>query len=326
MAGRESGAGQRKPRQRVDGVLLLDKPCGPGSTSVLGRAKYLFNADKAGHTGTLDPLASGLLPLCFGEATKFAQDLLDANKSYRASLRLGVTTASGDAEGEVLERREVTVSRGAIDDALKRFTGAMLQRPPMYSAIKQHGRPLYELARQGVTVEREARPIVIYEIDCVDFQGDTLVIDVTCSKGTYIRVLAEEIGAALGCGASLCALRRTRVAHLSIDRSVSVETLERMSHDERLQMLLPIDALVETLPRVDLDQTLSWRFRQGQRLWLKGQQETVRLRVYGTGSKGEPELLGIGSIDGAAVLHPTRLVALKTPAASDVQGGPEGHI
>ncbi len=310
MSGRPQGEALRRPRQALDGVLLLDKPKGPGSTSVLGRAKYLLNAAKAGHTGTLDPLASGLLPLCFGEATKFAQDLLDASKSYRATLQLGITTTSGDAEGETLERHPVNCSAGEVDAVLESLVGPMMQRPPMHSAIKLNGRPLYQLARQGVVVERAERAIEIESLVRVEFEDATLVIDVTCSKGTYVRVLAETIGAALGCGASLSDLRRTRVADLSVEDAVTSEQLEHLSLEERHGLLLPIDALIATLPRLDLDDATALRFAQGQRIWQEGSQAVARVRVYGKTAAGDGQLLGVGLIDQEAVLRPQRLIAV----------------
>jgi tRNA pseudouridine55 synthase len=310
VSGRPQGEALRRPRQALDGVLLLDKPKGPGSTSVLGRAKFLLNAAKAGHTGTLDPLASGLLPLCFGEATKFAQDLLDASKSYRATMQLGIITSSGDAEGETLDRRPVRCTVAQIDAVLASLVGPMMQRPPMHSAIKQNGRPLYELARQGVVVDRAERAIEIERLVRIEYQSPMLVIDVTCSKGTYVRVLAETIGAALNCGASLTDLRRTRVAELSVEDAVTSEDLEHLSLEQRRALLLPIDALIGTLPRLDLDQATALRFAQGQRIWQEGSQAVARLRVYGKTAEGGSQLLGVGLIDEEAVLRPQRLIAV----------------
>src|SRR5574343_735181 len=201
--------------KQVDGVLLLDKPLGMTSNDALQKARRLFSAAKGGHTGTLDPLATGLLPLCFGEATKFSADLLDADKTYEAVLKLGVTTDSGDAEGSVVATAEVNVDATQIADVLRQFTGDIQQIPPMHSALKRDGRPLYELARQGIEVEREARAVTIHRIDLLAFAGDRLQIRVACSKGTYIRVLAADIGQALGCGAHLAGLRRSGVGGLA---------------------------------------------------------------------------------------------------------------
>ena len=190
----------KKTWKQVDGVLLLDKPIGLTSNDALQKARRLFSAAKGGHTGTLDPMATGLLPLCFGEATKFSADLLNADKTYEALVKFGVTTDSGDAEGVVIATATVNVEKDDIFCVLLQFTGAIMQTPPMHSALKRDGRPLYELARQGIVVEREARAVTIHAIDFLDFSGDTLSIRVSCSKGTYIRVLASDIGNALGCG------------------------------------------------------------------------------------------------------------------------------
>jgi tRNA pseudouridine55 synthase len=212
----------RQPRRALHGVLLLDKPLGWTSNDALQKAKGLLRAEKGGHTGTLDPLATGLLPLCFGAATKFSQASLDADKAYRATLKLGVRTSTGDREGEVLETRPVQVDRTAVEAACARFVGSIDQLPPMHSALKHEGRALYDYARAGIEVERAARRIVIHRIDIVAWQDDLLLIDVTCSKGTYIRTLAEDIGAALGCGAHLEALRRTGSGALSIADAVTI--------------------------------------------------------------------------------------------------------
>ena len=212
----------------VHGVLLIDKPSGITSTAALARARRVFRAEKGGHTGTLDPLASGLLPLCFGEATKFASDLLDADKSYRATLRLGVATDSGDSDGHVVDTRPVHVDREAIDRVVARFRGPIAQVPPMHSALKKDGQPLYKLARQGITVDRAARNVVIRRLDVMAFDGASLTIEVDCSKGTYIRTLAVEIGELLGCGAHLTALRRTGVADLVVADAVPLAVLETM--------------------------------------------------------------------------------------------------
>ncbi|KAB2921992.1 MAG: tRNA pseudouridine(55) synthase TruB, partial [Dechloromonas sp.] len=200
--------------QRVDGVLLLDKPLGLTSNDALQKARRLFSAAKGGHTGTLDPAATGLLPLCFGEATKFSADLLDADKTYEAVVQLGVTTDSGDAEGQVVATAPVTVGEAEVRQALPRFTGAIEQIPPMHSALKRNGRPLYELARKGIEVERAPRAVTIHGLELLDFAGDRLTLRVRCSKGTYIRVLAADLGQALGCGAHLVGLRRTAVGDL----------------------------------------------------------------------------------------------------------------
>ena len=235
-------------KRRVDGILLLDKPAGPSSNQALQHVKRLFCAMKAGHAGTLDPLATGLLPLLFGEATKFASYLSDAHKAYEATILLGVTTSTGDLAGEILERRIVDAAPGVIASVVARFVGAIPQVPPMHSAIKQAGTPLYELARRGQVVSRVARTILIEELSLGRIAGDELDICVRCSKGTYIRVLAEDIGTALGCGATLKRLRRVSVGGFDISRAVSLEALEAADEVDRLRLLLPVDAGLEHLP------------------------------------------------------------------------------
>lgn len=265
-------------RRALDGVLLLDKPLGLSSNDALTRAKRMLRAQKAGHTGTLDPLATGLLPLCFGEATKFSQDLLEADKCYEARLQLGHTTLTGDAEGAILSSRPVTATRGDVDAVLASFVGVIEQVPPMYSALKRDGKPLYEYARAGVVLERPARQVSIHHIVLLscDLEGAaTIDVSVSCSKGTYIRTLAEDIGEALGCGAHLAALRRTAVGHLRVDEAVTLETLARSCEevaDEPLAMnvelLRPVDSLLTSLPALELDTDQARRFLQGQRLRL----------------------------------------------------------
>jgi len=306
--------GAQIKRDAVHGVLLVDKPLGLGSTTVLARVKHLLNAQKAGHTGTLDPLATGLLPICFGEATKFAADLLDARKSYRATLSLGVTTTTADAEGEVKETRPVRCDAVAIERVLDGFKGVIGQVPPMFSALKRDGRPLYSYARAGVTLEREVRDITIEELETVSFDGVHLVIDVTCSKGTYVRTLGEDIGEALGCGAHLSGLRRTCVAGLVVEAAVSLDALGALSLVERRALLLPLDALIAELPALALDETLAARFRAGQRIpGFEGQ--AGRLRVY-AGRCESDALLGIAVVDDG-VLRPRRLVAVPQSDAAE---------
>jgi len=231
-------------RRPVHGVLLLDKPLGLSSNDALQKAKRLYRAEKAGHTGTLDPLASGLLPICFGAATKFSQVSLDADKAYRATLKLGQTTTTGDAEGEVTRQRPVQVDRAAIEAACARFSGDIEQVPPMHSALKKNGKALYEYARNGIEVERAPRRVTIHAITTVDWHDDALVIDVSCSKGTYIRTLAEDIGESLGCGAHLSALRRTGSGALRVEQAVTLEQLQAMDEAQRDALLAPADALI----------------------------------------------------------------------------------
>ncbi|AJG19985.1 tRNA pseudouridine(55) synthase TruB [Cupriavidus basilensis] len=305
----------RQPRREVHGVLLLDKPLGLSSNDALVRAKRMLRALKAGHTGTLDPLATGLLPLCFGEATKFSQDLLEADKTYEATVRLGLKTATGDAEGEVIAERPVTCDVEALRAAMLRFAGEIEQVPPMHSALKKDGRPLYEYARAGQTVERAARRVTIHEItllDCGLPQVPTFSMRVTCSKGTYIRTLAEDIGEALGCGAHLTGLRRTAVGDLSLEGAVTLEQIEQRSDEERPGMLAPVDALLQRCVAVTLDEAAMARFLQGQRIAQRDLPAGVALAedelasVYG----GEPRrLLGVARMREGA-LRPERLVKL----------------
>ena len=301
----------KKPRDLVDGVLLLDKPVGLSSNDALIKAKRVVNAKKAGHTGTLDPFATGLLPLCFGEATKFSQDLLEADKTYDAVVHLGITTTTGDTEGEAVEKRPVDVKGDItgerIEAALARFRGPILQVPPMYSALKRDGKALYEYAREGITLERDARPVTIHQLEMLAYDAPMLTIRVTCSKGTYVRVLGEDIGLDLGCGAHLNALRRTGVGNLTLDGMVTLEQLQ--AHDNPLSLLAPVDALLSSFPSVELTPELAARFLNGQRLALNHEAVTLpdaqgRVRVYHDG-----KLLGTAILQEYGVLAPERLIA-----------------
>lgn len=294
---------RRPPRRRVDGVLLLDKPQGLSSNTALQIARRLFNADKAGHTGTLDPMATGLLPLCFGEATKFSQTLLDADKGYDAVLQLGVTTDTGDAEGAVLENCPVAVSRDQVDAAIARYTGTIEQVPPMYSALKRDGKPLYELARQGIEVERLARQITIHEITVNRFEGTLLDISVLCTKGTYIRTLAQDIGAALGCGAHLVGLRRTRSGDLNLAKAVSLEQIEALTMAQRDALLAPPDALLASLPTLELESDNAARLMQGQTVRVRQVLPAGQYRIY-----GGQTFLGLGELAADGCLRPKRLL------------------
>lgn len=294
----------KKTWKQVDGVLLLDKPLGLTSNDALQKARRLFSAAKGGHTGTLDPLATGLLPLCFGEATKFSADLLDADKTYEADVQLGVTTDSGDAEGQIIANAPVDLKNAQILGILPRFIGDIQQIPPMHSALKRDGKPLYELARQGIEVERQPRAVTIYAIDCLEFSGDRLKLRVRCSKGTYIRVLAADIGAALGCGAHLAGLRRTHVADLTLDKSVSLAELQAMDEAERFTWLQPVDALLQSLPRVDLMGEAAQRFSHGNPVDLPDGL-SGKIRVY-----AENRLIGVGEPGSNSRLWPKRLVQL----------------
>ncbi len=269
----------RQQRRALHGVLLLDKPIGFTSNDALQKAKGMLRAEKAGHTGTLDPLATGLLPLCFGAATKFSQVSLDADKGYRATLRLGQRTSTGDAEGEIVAEQAVAVDRAAIEAACVRFTGLIDQLPPMHSALKHEGRALYDYARHGIEIDRPTRAVTIHRIDIVEWQAERLVIDVQCSKGTYIRTLAEDIGVALGCGAHLSALRRTSAGPLRLQDAVTLEALQAMSEAEREARLLPADVLLQAWPEVRLPDDEAGRFLTGLRRRVR-LADAPRVRVY----------------------------------------------
>lgn len=275
-----TGTNARIQRRAVHGVLLLDKPLGLSSNDALQKAKRLYRAEKAGHTGTLDPLASGLLPLCFGAATKFSQVSLDADKVYRATLALGVTTTTADGEGELVQERPVALDRAAIEAVCASFLGAIDQVPPMHSALKHEGKALYEYARAGIEVEREPRRVTIHRIDIVDWQDDALVIDVVCSKGTYIRTLAAEIGEALGCGAHLAALRRTGSGPLNLADAVTLEQLAAWTETERDARLKPADWLLADWPAVSLPDDEAGRFLAGMRRRVT-LGDAAAVRVYG---------------------------------------------
>lgn len=288
----------------MDGVLLLDKPTGISSSAAVQAVRRAFGGAKAGHTGTLDPMASGLLPVCLGEATKFSHLLLEADKTYTATVRLGVTTSTGDLEGEVTARHEVNVEQDAVDRVLKEFTGDILQTPPMYSALKHGGQPLYKLARAGREVPRSPRRVAIRDLRRVRFEGETLMLSVTCSKGTYVRTLAEDIGRMLGCGGCLSALRREAVGvHSLSGRAVTLDQLERMAPSEREDLLLPADALVSSLPRVDLDAAEVKRLSQGRPVERAPARESGLARLYGP----DREFLGVGEFTVPGRIVPRRL-------------------
>lgn len=307
-----SAMSSRKNRVSVHGVVLLDKPAGLSSTQALARIKRKLNARKAGHTGTLDPFATGLLPLCFGEATKFAQDLLNADKTYETTVFLGVRTSTGDTEGDITAMQNADhVTREAIDTVLSRFTGEIGQIPPMHSALKHDGRPLYEYARAGIELEREVRRVKIHEIELLDYSFPLLTLRVSCSKGTYIRVLGEDIGDALGCGAHLSALRRVRVGQLEIDHASTLPDIEKTDDLQAETFLKPVDYLLSSFPFVVLTEEQARRFMHGQRLSLEKEKLPVpvfaeRVRVYAAASR---QLLGTALVKQGGVLAPERLIA-----------------
>ena len=293
----------RVQRRPVHGVLLLDKPLGLSSNQALQKAKWLLRAEKAGHTGTLDPLATGVLPLCFGAATKFSQLHLDADKTYEAGVRLGVTTSTGDAEGEVLAEREVNVAAGDLARVQAQFTGPIRQTPPMHSALKKDGKALYEYAREGIEVERAARDVTVYRLELAREALDAIRLRATVSKGTYIRTLGEDIGEALGCGAHLSALRRTATGDFDQSQCITLEALEAMSEGDRMAQLLPAESLVAGHSRVTLGTEDAARFLSGLRRrgdWA----DAAHVAVFGA----EPEaFLGTAHVT-AGELIPGRLL------------------
>ncbi len=293
---------RRAPRRKLDGVLLLDKPAGLSSNACLGIVKRLFMAEKAGHTGTLDPFATGLLPVALGEATKFSQGLFNADKTYLATMRLGLTTTTGDIEGEVTAERPVHCGDPAIRAAMAGFCGDILQVPPMYSALKRDGKPLYAYARAGIELERAPRPVTIHAIDLVVREDASVVFRVTCSKGTYIRTLAEDIGGMLGCGAHLTALRRERVGRLDVANAHTLESLEALDAAGRDACLAAPDSLVTDFPRIVLDAIQAARLRLGQRVPVDA--------VDGEARAYDDALRFLGMVRVAAgVAHPLRLTS-----------------
>lgn len=297
-------APRRAPRRRVNGVFLLDKPAGVSSNHALQAVRRLFNAEKAGHTGTLDPMATGLLPVCLGEATKFSTDLLEADKRYCATLRLGQETDSGDAEGRIIAEAPVAIDALRLESALCRFQGEIQQVPPMHSALKRDGKPLYEYARQGIELERAARLVTIHALELLTWDNDQVVIDVRCSKGTYIRTLAQDIGRVLGCGAHLIALRRTEIDILTLAAAKTLEALEGLPLDQRDACLAPVDMLVAKFSACTLGAADTDRVSHGQAIRHAGTGSEL-MRLYGSNGK----FLGLGRGDGCGNVAPLRLIA-----------------
>jgi tRNA pseudouridine55 synthase len=297
----------KRPKKNISGVLLLDKPLGFSSNQALQKIKWLLQAAKAGHTGTLDPLATGLLPLCFGEATKFAHYLTDADKTYIATIKLGVTTSTGDAEGEVLSSQPVNLTQSQFEQACHQFVGEISQIPPMYSALKHEGKALYEYARAGVEIERKARNVNIYSIKQNSFASDVANITVTCSKGTYIRTLAEDIGHMLGCGAHLIGLRRTATANYQIADAITLEQFEAMTAEQRESILLPVDSAIQHLPAITLDEYCAFYLHQGQSVWRSGMIPAGLLRLYDE----QQVFLGLGELASDGKVAPKRLIVNK---------------
>ncbi len=294
----------KRQKKNINGIFLLDKPLGFSSNQALQKIKWLLQAAKAGHTGTLDPLATGLLPLCFGEATKFAHYLTEADKTYIATIKLGATTTTGDAEGEVLTTSPVNVSHAEFERVCQQFIGEISQTPPMYSALKHEGKALYEYARAGVEIERQARVVTIHDIKVDSFAVDVAVITVTCSKGTYIRTLAEDIGKQLGCGAHLIGLRRTATAGYDVSQALTLEQFEAMSDEERLAALAPPDSAVQYLPAITLDADSAFYLLQGQPVWRGGAIPAGLLRLYNE----QQVFLGLGELQSDGKIAPKRLM------------------
>ncbi|WP_426994746.1 tRNA pseudouridine(55) synthase TruB [Glaesserella parasuis] len=299
----------KKKGRDVHGVFLLDKSQGVSSNDIMQKVKRLFNANKAGHTGALDPLATGMLPICLGEATKFSQFLLEADKRYRVIAKLGERTDTSDADGQVVQTREIKVEIADILTALEAFRGEILQVPTMFSALKHNGKPLYEYARAGITVEREARPITIFELLFVEYQAPYLTLEVHCSKGTYIRTLVDDLGEALGCGAHVTMLRRLAVADYPVEKMMSLEALQNLAENQPLveldQLLLPMDSAVARLPHLDLTDEQTKAVGFGQRVKFDNPQGIYgQVRLF----SAEKLFLGVAEITADNVIRPSRMV------------------
>ena len=294
----------KRIKRNVNSVLLLDKPLGFSSNQALQKVKWLYQAAKAGHTGTLDPLATGLLPICLGEATKFSQYVTDADKTYFATIKLGITTTTADAEGEVLSTAPVNITQSQFELACQKFIGEISQMPPMYSALKHKGKPLYTYAREGVDIARQARLVPIKNIKINELLGDVAQITVTCGKGTYIRTLAEDIGAKLGCGAHLIGLRRTETAGYLLSQAITIEQLEALSIEARDALLLPVDSAIESLPKAILSTDAAYFIMQGQAVWMAGKIPNSDLRLYDENNT----FLGLGFLQDDGKIAPKRLI------------------
>jgi len=300
---------QRRRRVRnISGIVVLDKANGLSSNAALQEVKRLYEANKAGHAGSLDPLATGVLPVCLGEATKVSQFLLDSDKRYRARIKLGIRTDTGDSEGSIIERNEgISVSRKAIEGALTKFKGEVEQVPPMHSAIKMNGVPLYKLARKGITVEREPRLVTLYQICLVEFVNSELELEISCSKGTYIRTIADDLGQELGCGAHVIELRRTQAGVFTEKDSISSEELalekENRGLDKIDQFLIPMDRAIQDLPEVNLPSITASHVKNGQAVLVRHLPKNGLVRMY-----EDEQFIGIGSIDDDGKVAPKRLI------------------
>tara|TARA_B110000444_G_scaffold256110_1_gene291810 strand:- start:1990 stop:2904 length:915 start_codon:yes stop_codon:yes gene_type:complete len=299
---------KRKKGRSIDGIVILDKAIGISSNRALQEVKRIYDAQKAGHTGSLDPLATGVLPLCLGEATKVSQFLLDSDKKYRAKLKLGIRTDSGDSEGNEIERHaDFQVSQQQIEVALKRFKGEIEQIPPMHSALKVNGVPLYKMARKGQVIEREARRIIVYSIELTALEGDELELEIACSKGTYIRTIADDLGQALGCGAHIIALRRIQAGAFTEADCVTTQELKEEFESGGLSVidehLMPMDKAIEDLPEVVLPSITASFIKNGQPVLVRHLPEEGLVRLY-----EEEQFIGIGCIDDDGKVAPRRLV------------------
>lgn len=308
----------------VHGILLLAKPSGITSNDALQQVKRIYNAAKAGHTGALDPLATGMLPICLGEATKFSQFLLDADKRYQVTAKLGERTNTSDADGTIISTRPLTFTEPQLQQALMSFRGGSLQVPSMFSALKHQGKPLYEYAREGIEIEREARPITVYELNVLEFSGDKLVLDIHCSKGTYIRTIIDDLGEMLGCGAHVTQLHRSQVANYPAERMLTIEQLQaiferckaegRPPREELDPLLLPMDTAVDSLPEVNMSAVVASYVTQGQAVQVAQVPATgfVRMTVG-----DEREFIGVGEIDDDGKVAPRRLVRIGSDESDD---------
>ncbi|MGX2970037.1 tRNA pseudouridine(55) synthase TruB [Ursidibacter sp. B-7004-1] len=307
----------KKKGRDIHGVFLLDKPEGVSSNDIMQKVKRLFRANKAGHTGALDPLATGMLPICLGEATKFSQFLLDSDKRYRVTAKLGERTDTSDAEGQIVQSRPVNVNEAEILTALEQFRGDILQVPTMFSALKHQGKPLYEYARAGITVEREARPITIFELQFIDYQAPFLTLEVHCSKGTYIRTLVDDLGEVLGCGAHVTVLRRLTVANYPNDQMLTIDELQKIAEMQPLgeladtlsfpmdNYLLPMDSAVDCLPILNLSLEQTKAVGYGQRVKFENTQKLYgQVRLY----SDQQQFLGVAEVDINNVIRPSRMV------------------
>jgi len=308
----------RRPKGRfIDGILLLDKDTGMSSNFALQRVKRFFNANKAGHTGALDPLATGMLPICLGEATKFSQHLLEADKRYLVTAKLGERTDTSDSDGEVVQTRSVNITQALLDDKLAFFRGTTQQIPSMYSALKYQGQPLYKYAREGIEVPRESRPITVFELNFIKLEGDELTLDIHCSKGTYIRTIIDDLGEMLGCGAHVIMLRRTQVAEYPYEKMVTLAQLEALLEQSYRQdvapktlmdpLLLSMDSAVAKFPEINLPDTMLYYVMQGQAIQAAGLKpdELVRITIG-----DERRFVGIGTMNDDGLLAPKRLIVI----------------